>query len=113
MWPPPPGALRTRPLPRESAASYLTRLAGTYQLTEPSRTSHAAIDRKFSIRTRVRSMAEHRSRRSVVQCTAAWHAAEAQSVRHRCRCAAVHVLPRLLVRDRCPGYILHQRSVAV
>ena len=33
MWPPQPGALRTRPLPRESAASYLTRLAGTYQLT--------------------------------------------------------------------------------
>ncbi|WKX05972.1 TniQ family protein [Streptomyces sp. NL15-2K] len=33
MWPSQPGALRTRPLPRESAASYLTRLAGTYQLT--------------------------------------------------------------------------------
>lgn len=33
MWPSQPGALRTRPLPREAAASYLTRLAGTYQLT--------------------------------------------------------------------------------
>ncbi|MEV6182276.1 TniQ family protein [Streptomyces sp. NPDC052015] len=33
MWPSQPGALRIRPLPRESAASYLTRLAGTYQLT--------------------------------------------------------------------------------
>ena len=29
----------------------------------PSRTSHAAIDRKFSMRTRVRSMAAHRTRR--------------------------------------------------
>jgi hypothetical protein len=33
MWPAPPGALRVRPLPRESAASYLTRLAAAYQLT--------------------------------------------------------------------------------
>ncbi|MFC9287493.1 TniQ family protein [Streptomyces sp. NPDC057052] len=33
MWPSQPGALRTRPLPRESAASYLTHLAGVYQLT--------------------------------------------------------------------------------
>ncbi len=32
-WPPQPGALRARPLPRESAASYLTRLAATYHLT--------------------------------------------------------------------------------
>ncbi|MEU2556735.1 TniQ family protein [Streptomyces sp. NPDC013313] len=31
-WPSPPGALRVRPLPRESAASYLTRLAATYHL---------------------------------------------------------------------------------
>ncbi|WP_308016675.1 TniQ family protein [Streptomyces rhizosphaericus] len=33
MWPSPPGALRVQPLPRESTASYLTRLAATYQLT--------------------------------------------------------------------------------
>ncbi|MFF5107352.1 TniQ family protein [Streptomyces sp. NPDC000134] len=33
MWPTPPGALRVRPLPRESAASYLTRLATAYQIT--------------------------------------------------------------------------------
>ncbi|MFE9174481.1 TniQ family protein [Streptomyces kebangsaanensis] len=33
MWPTPPGALRVRPLPRESAASYLTRLAAAYHLT--------------------------------------------------------------------------------
>lgn len=32
-WPSPPGALRVRPLPRESAASYLTRLAATYRVT--------------------------------------------------------------------------------
>ncbi|MEU1050925.1 TniQ family protein [Streptomyces sp. NPDC005897] len=32
-WPSQPGALRTRPLPRESTASYLTRLAATYHLT--------------------------------------------------------------------------------
>jgi hypothetical protein len=32
-WPTTPGALRVRPLPRETAASYLTRLAATYQLT--------------------------------------------------------------------------------
>ncbi|MFF8975041.1 TniQ family protein [Streptomyces sp. NPDC014995] len=30
MWPAPPGALRVRPLPRETAASYLTRLAAAY-----------------------------------------------------------------------------------
>ncbi|MET9453254.1 TniQ family protein [Streptomyces cinerochromogenes] len=34
-WPTAPGALRVRPLPRESAASYLTRLAATYHLTAP------------------------------------------------------------------------------
>jgi hypothetical protein len=33
MWPTPPGALRVRPLPRESAASYLTRLAAAYHLS--------------------------------------------------------------------------------
>ncbi|MFF8963239.1 TniQ family protein [Streptomyces globisporus] len=33
MWPTPPGALHVRPLPRESAASYLTRLAAAYHLT--------------------------------------------------------------------------------
>ncbi|MET9359046.1 TniQ family protein [Streptomyces sp. NPDC006617] len=33
MWPSQPGALRARPLPRESAASYLTRLAAAYRLT--------------------------------------------------------------------------------
>ncbi|ANP51975.1 hypothetical protein J2Z21_009006 [Streptomyces griseochromogenes] len=33
MWPIPPGALRVRPLPRETAASYLTRLAAAYHLT--------------------------------------------------------------------------------
>ncbi|MEU6033279.1 TniQ family protein [Streptomyces tauricus] len=33
MWPTPPGALRVRPLPRESAASYLTRLATAYHLS--------------------------------------------------------------------------------
>ncbi|MCW1100011.1 TniQ family protein [Streptomyces sp. RS2] len=33
MWPSPPGALRVRPLPRETAASYLTRLAAAYHLS--------------------------------------------------------------------------------
>ncbi|MFD9436155.1 TniQ family protein [Streptomyces sp. NPDC060002] len=33
MWPTPPGALHVRPLPRESAASYLTRLAAAYHLS--------------------------------------------------------------------------------
>ncbi|WP_316745466.1 TniQ family protein [Streptomyces sp. MK7] len=33
MWPYVPGALRVRPLPGEATASYLTRLAITYQLT--------------------------------------------------------------------------------
>jgi hypothetical protein len=33
MWPTPPGALHVRPLPRESAASYLTRLATAYHLS--------------------------------------------------------------------------------
>ncbi|MFF9336161.1 TniQ family protein [Streptomyces albogriseolus] len=33
MWPTPPGALHVRPLPRESTASYLTRLAAAYHLS--------------------------------------------------------------------------------
>ncbi|MFG2684125.1 TniQ family protein [Streptomyces sp. NPDC048392] len=33
MWPSPPGVLRVRPLPRETAASYLTRLAAAYHLS--------------------------------------------------------------------------------
>jgi hypothetical protein len=33
MWPTPPGALHVRPLPRESAASYLTRLVAAYHLS--------------------------------------------------------------------------------
>ncbi|MFF7647129.1 TniQ family protein [Streptomyces canus] len=33
MWPTPPGALHVRPLPREAAASYLTRLATAYHLS--------------------------------------------------------------------------------
>ncbi|MEU0650142.1 TniQ family protein [Streptomyces umbrinus] len=33
MWPTPPGALHVRPLPRETAASYLTRLAAAYHLS--------------------------------------------------------------------------------
>ncbi|MGC5365566.1 TniQ family protein [Streptomyces sp. DT24] len=33
MWPTPPGALHVRPLPREAAASYLTRLAAAYHLS--------------------------------------------------------------------------------
>ncbi|WP_337192241.1 TniQ family protein [Streptomyces sp. HUCO-GS316] len=33
MWPTPPGALRVRPLPRETTASYLTRLATAYHLS--------------------------------------------------------------------------------
>ncbi|WP_244188010.1 TniQ family protein, partial [Streptomyces regalis] len=33
MWPTPPGTLRVRPLPRETAASYLTRLAAAYHLS--------------------------------------------------------------------------------
>ncbi|WP_420167209.1 TniQ family protein [Streptomyces violaceoruber] len=33
LWPSPPGALRVRPLPRETAASYLTRLAAAYHLS--------------------------------------------------------------------------------
>ncbi|MEU7429019.1 TniQ family protein [Streptomyces sp. NPDC040750] len=33
LWPTPPGALHVRPLPRESAATYLTRLATAYHLS--------------------------------------------------------------------------------
>ncbi|WP_440581253.1 hypothetical protein [Streptomyces sp. PT19] len=33
MWPSPPGALRVRPLPRETAASYLTRGTASPALT--------------------------------------------------------------------------------